>query len=167
MTQFWTFLGIVLTLIGLIALVELRPRLSVTQEPPLEKGNIIPSFAVKNDGYLQLTDVSVLAFIRNAEGPGIPTFHDATSARAFGMGPEKVLEPTQTITSRTGINFGVPASAVKEIDLGIIVYYRPWPLTFIESHQIFRFVGHPTGDVLTWYKQVPADMEAAWEESQK
>lgn len=127
----------------------------------------MPSFEIKNDGYLQLTDVSAMYVVRNAQGPGIGTIRNV-SAYVEGNGPEKVLSPTQTITSKPGINFSVPVSAVKEIDVGVIIYFRPWPLTFLKSHKIYRFVGHPTGATLTWYKQPPGDLDnGAWDNINK
>jgi hypothetical protein len=47
------------------------------------------------------------------------------------------------------------------IDLALVVYYRPWPLTMFRSRKLFRFVGRPTPDLKgTIYDKQPAgDME--------
>jgi hypothetical protein len=164
MTLFLTILGLVIGLISLITVIELFPRLSVSPEPPTEEGNIIPYFSVKNDGYLQLTDVEVACFVWNAHGKGMPNFHNIMSAKSSGAGPEKKLPPTQTLTSRCGINFILPPQAVDEIDLGIILYFRPWPLTLFRSRRVFRFKAQPTANGLNWYKQASGDLEKALDE---
>jgi hypothetical protein len=62
---FLTILSILLTTIGLVALIELFPRLSATATPPLDQGNQLASskFTVSNDGYLQVTEVMSACFL--------------------------------------------------------------------------------------------------------
>src|SRR5260370_41046274 len=58
-------LSLLLTIIGLITLIELFPRLSASATPPLDLGNQLASsrFTVTNDGYLQVTDVMSACFL--------------------------------------------------------------------------------------------------------
>src|SRR5580704_3622287 len=95
--RFLEGLGIVLTAIGLIALIELFPRLSSSATPPLDLGNQLASsrFTVTNDGYLQVTDVMSACFLWNVVEGG---FHAHGSMARVAVPPENRLRPTESYT---------------------------------------------------------------------
>jgi len=62
---FLTTAGLVLTAVGLIALIELFPRLSASANSPTNPDDPLSSskFSVANDGYVRVTDVMSACFL--------------------------------------------------------------------------------------------------------
>jgi hypothetical protein len=157
-TQLWIRLGLLLTVVGLIALIELFPRLSASATPPLDLGNQLASsrFTVRNEGYLQVTDVMSACFLwKVAEGG----FSATSSMARVVMPPENKLRPagglTVPCTSENMIGTNPPYMLnLRYADLAIVVYYRVWPFTFYRTHRLFRFVARigKNGEVV-WDKQ--------------
>jgi hypothetical protein len=52
-------------------------------------------------------------------------------------------------------------------DIAIAFYYRPWPITFLRSHRLFRFVARlgPNGEILGWDKEPASILERDFDES--
>lgn len=128
-------LSIVLTLIGLITLIELYPRLSASAKSPFNPRDRIAAFAIRNDGYFKITEVKPECFIWKATGFG--TMTNLLNSNSAGMEPVKELRPTETMTIPCGITMIGP---IKSVDIGVIARYRPWPFTFITKRKVFRFV---------------------------
>jgi len=163
--------GLVLTAIGLVALIELFPRLSATATPPTNLDRPLESsrFTITNDGYVKVTDVSSLCFLWKVT-LGSVRFQSGTVE--IVKPPEAKLSPTESMT--------VPCSSEKmrlvgspppyrqprltEGDLAIVVYYRVWPFTFYRDRRLFRFAARfgEHGEI-TWEKQPAAIMEADFE----
>ncbi len=157
-TQVWTGLGLLLTVIGLITLIELFPRLSASATSPLDLGNQLASsrFAVTNDGYFQVTDVMSACFLwKVTEG----RLHVSSSMAQVVIPPENRLRPTESLTvpcvSENMFATNPPDILnLKNADLAIAIYYRVWPFTFYRTHRLFRFVARigRNGEVI-WDKQ--------------
>jgi hypothetical protein len=145
-------------------LIELFPRLSASANAPTDQGNQLGSskFTVTNDGYLQVSDVMSACFLwRVGEGG----FHFTNSLARVVVPPESKLKPTEGYTVPcTGEHmFGTSppfALKIKNADLAIVAYYRPWPFTFLRNHRLFRFVANVSRDgEVTWEKQPAAALE--------
>lgn len=156
MTLFLTILGLVLTAVSLITLIELFPRLSVSPEPPFESQNVVPAFSIKNDGYFSVSSVEPACFISKMRSK-IINMDRSWSARNANMGTTKSLPSTQSVTVSCGMNLGLPARAIDEMDLAVVVYFRPWPFNFIRKRRIFRFVAHQGRDGLIFHRQMFTD----------
>jgi hypothetical protein len=157
-TPAWTVLGLLLTALGLITLIELFPRLSSSASPPLDLSNQLASsrFTVTNDGYLKVTDVMSSCFLWKLVEGGLTA--DSSLARVV-VPPESTLRPTEgyTVPCTSEQMFGTNAPfwfSLKSADVAIVVYYRAWPFTFYRTHRLFRFVARigRNGDVV-WDKQ--------------
>jgi hypothetical protein len=163
----WTIVGLLLTLIGLVTLIELFPRLSATGKSPTDPDNPLSSskFTVNNDGYLKLTDVMSACFIWRVDqgGKSMPVERITNTLAIVVRPPENVLMPTEGFTVPCTANPVVSAPppyiqpAINLADLAIVVYYRAWPFTFYRGHRLFRFVANigRHGEI-SWDKQ-PAD----------
>ena len=170
-TQFWTMLGLLLTAIGLVALIELFPRLSSTAASPTDPEDILGSskFTVVNDGYLRVTDVMSVCFLWKVqiERPGASAHFDSSLARIVEP-PKTKLSPTEgytipcTTEGRPIVGTSPPYAPLRvtQADLVIVSYYRAWPFTFYRDHRLFRFVAHvgKQGEI-TWEKQPAAILE--------
>jgi hypothetical protein len=167
---FLTVLGLVLTTIGLVALIELFPRLSATATPTTNLDDILGSskFTVTNDGYLKVPDVVSGCFlwdveIKNNTGSSV---HQRSDLATLVSPPATTLYPTEGFTIPcTPENRPLIASQppyppmrVTKADLAIVVYYRAWPFMFYRGRRFFRFIAHfgKQGEV-TWEKQ-PAEV---------
>lgn len=159
---FLTVLGLVLTLIGLIALVELFPRLSASPPSFTNPENVTAArFTVTNDGYLKLTDVSAACFIWEQR---------ARSGESGWWNLSLVSSPNLRGTLRPTEGFTVPCLNSPAVippavfaDLAVIVYYRPWPFTFLKTRRFYRFVSQLNNGNVTWEKQPPTLLEADFE----
>lgn len=164
--RFWTILGIALTAIGLVALIELSPRLSAAQMPPFLAKDAIPSIAISNDGYLQLTDVEAECFAAKMVLAGNNNVYGAMSGS--GSPPKKILSPAESFTiSCTGHGktfLDSPISWISHIELDAVTYYRPWPFTFLRRRKFFKFVGENDGSKINWYKQTPDGLAQEYDE---
>lgn len=163
-----TVLGLVLTAIGLVALIELFPRLSASATATTDLDDVLGSskFTITNEGYLKVTDVSPGCFLWNVTvgRPGASAQFNSGVVRV-AQPPEAKLPPTEGFTTPCGVE-GRPIVGtsppftplrINRADLAIIVYYRAWPFTFYRDHRLFRFVAHFARGAVTWEKQ-PADV---------
>ena len=143
-------------MIGLVALIELSPRLSATQEPPFLSGDQIPSVMITNDGYLKVTDVRVICFLFDVNIAG-NSFGFMMAGN--GSPAQNILEPTvsYTVSCSPGTFIRAPTQAINHVEAGIVTYYRPWPFTVLRSRKFFRFVAHNNGTTLNWFKEPPND----------
>jgi len=154
---------------GLLSLIPLFPRLFPAATPPLDLGNQLASsrFTMTNDGYLQVTDVGSACFLwRVVEGG----FHATASLARVVVPPENRLRPTESYTvpctSENMIGTSPPFMLpLRQADLAIVVYYRPWPFTLIRRHRLFRFVARISGSGnVVWDKQpTPEQMETDYD----
>lgn len=155
---FLTLLGLVLTTLGLVALVELLPRPSVSASSPFDPEYILESrFTVTNDGYLDITNVQAVCFINLAVNPTGGTLKNSVfgvSGNYLNMINGSVLRPSQSFTVPC-LDPGVLMPTIGA-DIAIVVYYRPWPFVFWHSRRFFRFVSRHTSKSVTWDKQ-PSD----------
>lgn len=175
---FLTILGLVLTAIGLVALIELFPRLSATASSPTDLNDPLTSskFAISNDGYLRVTEVTSACFLWRVEmasaGRSSPNIHFTDGLAEVAKPPESRLNPTEAFTVPcTGSQIlGSSAPYAQPIlaraDLAIVVYYRPWPFTFYRDRRMFRFVSHAgkQGEI-TWEKQPSGALEPDFDKS--
>jgi hypothetical protein len=159
MTLLLTILGLVIGAISLITLIELFPRLSASYEPPFDITNAVPAFSIKNEGYFAVNSVEPACFIWKLKSQTGLSFERAWSQGNRDMGIVDSLSPTQTTTISCGIGWQMPATTIQEFDLAVIVYFRPWPLTFIRQKKVFRFVAHQGKDGLIFHKQPPEPLE--------
>jgi hypothetical protein len=162
MTLFLTIIGLLLTALGSITVIELFPRLSASTAPSLDGPNYMESFVISNDGYLSVQHVEVDCFIWNATV--------ATNSLSFigGRGmipPAGSISPNDAYTVSCNRFLDAPSSSIESIDLGIIVHYRPWPFTFIRRRRIFRFVGKQQRQGgLNWFRQPSEPIEEAFDQ---
>src|SRR6267143_1614829 len=149
--RFVEILGLFLTALGLVSLIALSPRLSGASQSPFIAGDQIPAFEVKNDGYIQLTDVNVACYARKIK----MTVAEIEDTFTVANPPLQVLPKNDSLTLNcTGGSFMMaPASAIKSIDIAVVAYYRPWPFTFLRCRKFFRFEGRNDGTKVNWYKQ--------------
>src|SRR5437016_5180066 len=68
---------------------------------------------------------------------GMGTIADAWSEGNRDMQIVNFLSPADTATVSCGFGLNVPAATIQELDLAVIVYFRPWPLTFIRQRRVF------------------------------
>lgn len=163
-----TVLGLLLTAVSLVTLIEMLPRLSASASSPLDQGNQLASstFTVSNDGYWQVTDVMSACYLWKVEEG---SFHFTDSMARVVVPPERTLRPTEgyTVPCVTENMFAVSAPfalKIQRADLAIAVYYRPWPFTILRQHRLFRFVARVGRDgSVIWEKQPAADLEADYE----
>jgi hypothetical protein len=161
-TQVWTMLGLVVGLLSLITLLELFPRLSVSGEPPLDRNNQLGSsrFTVTNDGYIPLTDVMSACFLWKVEEGNVGYYR---SLAFIVKPPESKLDADESFTVPCAPNLAGRAGqplAITQADLAMVVYYRPWPFTFLRRHKLLRLVARigEQGDII-WERQPAAPLE--------
>ena len=178
---FLTILGLVLTAVGLIALVELFPRLSATASSPTDLNDPLTSskFTVSNDGYLRVTDVTSACFLWRVQmtsgGSSKPNVQFVNGLAEVVKPAEAKLSPTEALTvpctgqQLVGASAPYVQPALTDADLAIVVYYRAWPFTFYRDRRLFRFVARlgKRGEVI-WEKQpsgiLEADFDNTWME---
>lgn len=156
---------VILSLLGLVTLVELYPRLSASQQPPFYAEDQIPDVTVSNEGYLQVTDVRIGCFILNMK-ISENTFQD--ELMWHGSPPQKVLTATESYTVSCWSNgpaVVAPIPSISNIDLVVVTYYRPWPLTFLRFRKFFRFVGRNNGTRLYWVRQPSNGVDKEFDDS--
>jgi len=166
---FLTVLGLVLTAVGLVILIQLFPRLSATASLPTDRNDPLGSsrFTILNDGYLQVTDVKSACFLWKltfVEGPRTAEFTNKLAA--ITVPPEGALNSTEgyTVPCIPYRLIGLPASFRQPVlgraDLAIVVYYRAWPFTFYRDRRLFRFLSRIQNDgTVIWEKQPAAVLE--------
>jgi hypothetical protein len=170
-----TIVGLVLTTVGLVALIELFPRLSASANSPTNLDDPLSSskFSISNDGYMKVTDVMSACFlwkVRMAQGGRVNTFVDSGLATTVRP-PENMLKPTEAFTVPCTGNrlVGAPPPysqpVLVQADLAIVAYYRVWPFTFYRDHRLFRFVASiGKNNEIVWEKQPSNLLEADYDE---
>jgi hypothetical protein len=157
-----TIVSLLLAFLGLVTLVELSPRLSASAKNPFHPADQIASFAIRNDGYLKVTNVQPGCFIWNLTKSGKTVMRNVYSEQNGEMESADELSPAETLTVPCGIRVRAP---IESVDLGVVIYYRPWPFTIFNKRRVFRFVAKPGEDgTLNWYEQPSADLEEALDE---
>lgn len=166
---FLAVLGLVLTAIGLVTVIQLFPRLSATASLPTDKNDPLGSstFTVVNDGYLQVTDVKSACFLwKLTFVEGSRTAEFTNNLAAITVPPQSTLNSTEgyTVPCIPYRLIGLPASfrqpVLTRADLAIVVYYRAWPFTFYRDHRLFRFLSRIQNDgTVVWEKQPAAVLE--------
>ena len=145
--------GLLITLLGLVTLIELYPRLSAS----VDSSSSIPGFTVTNEGYLKVTNVVLTCFIWKAT-----TEEDVTFGPAYNIGspPGSRLNPDEGY-SITCLEHAIsPQPRFVGADLAIVASYRPWPFTFLRLRRFFRFVARPLPQGgLAWDKQPSESIE--------
>lgn len=162
-----------ITILGLLSLIQLFPRLSAAAKSPTDPDDPLTSskFTVTNDGYLKVTDVMSACFLWRVQmssgGSSKPNIQISDGLAEVVKPPEATLIPAEALTVPcTGQQF-VGASApyvqpvIAQADLAIVIYYRAWPFTFYRDRRLFRFVANigKHGEV-TWEKQPSSILEA-------
>src|SRR5256885_13887486 len=72
-----TVLSLILTAVGLVALVELKARIQVTPQPALKGSEACSApFLITNTGYLSFTAERTFCYIHHLEVPGIGTISE-------------------------------------------------------------------------------------------
>jgi hypothetical protein len=157
-------LGILIGIIGLITLIELFPLLSASQQSPFLARDQVPSVSITNDGYFWVTDVKIACFGMNVKIGGA-TVGFVMSGE--GSPPQAILKPTESYTvscSDGGILISAPTNSISQMDVGAVVYYRPWPFTFLRCRRFYRFEGRNDGVKLNWFKEPPNDTDKKFDE---
>jgi hypothetical protein len=162
----WRALLIGSTIIGLLILLQLMPRLTPNASLPTDTVDELSSsrFTITNDGDMRVTDVKATCFMWRVQyGKGVITIN---SGRYVIVSP-----PQNTLSVSEGITVpctqGAPIEStlgpqpVTQADIGIVIDYRPWPLVFLRSRRIFRFVARfdEKGNIVAWDKQPAYIME--------
>jgi hypothetical protein len=156
-------LGLLLTALGLISLIGLRPRPSVFSYLPAGNSDIMSSrFTVTNEGYLQLNDVRAICFVWKATGSRNDTFYANLSIPAYP--PDLILPPGQSFTVPCE-NKRLSNAQYKSADLAIVVSYRPWPFIFMRERKFFRFVARFDNGTAAWDSQPSAILEHDFDRS--
>src|SRR2546423_15362015 len=95
---FLTILGLVLTATGLVALIELFPRLSAAVTSTTDLDDVLGSSrsTITNDGYLKVTDVVSGCFLWDVTNsrPGA-VVHFASGVVRIAQPPQATLAPTE------------------------------------------------------------------------
>jgi hypothetical protein len=165
-------LALFLTALGLIALIELWPRPTPGASLPTNISDQLSSsrFTITNDGYLRLTDVKAACFMWKLQYGGRVTVNMPGSFSNIVSPPESILQtsegltvPCTAIAPFTYADNSVPI--LKEADLAIAFYYRPWPIPFLRCHRLFRFVArfNEKGEIVGWDKQPAKILEPDFE----
>ena len=156
---FLKMLGVLSAIVGVLTSVELFPRLSATSNPPpVSINDLAASFTVTNDSYIPLVHVKPSCFLWRVVQEGFVERNSMTT----GDGPEVKLRPSEPLTVSCGdLHRTLGGPRFVQIDIAIVVFYRPWPLTFIHSRKVMRFVGRPSIDrqSIVWDKEPPEVLE--------
>jgi hypothetical protein len=167
-TQFWTILSIVLTAIGLIALIQLRPRLSASAIPVSVVGQeLFSRFTVSNDGYVKITDVQMSCYIWKAVAQDITNNETGNNVHINDALSHPISPPSQILLPNEGYtlpcafgNIEMPTFQLKNADIAIVVYFRPWPLAWLRLRRLFRFTFNRAQDgTASWDKQPSSELE--------
>jgi hypothetical protein len=161
-------------IVGLITWIELFPRLSPGADLGGDASSALDSsrFAITNDGYFRLTDVTAACFLWRVKIGPQKLNNNFVANIAPREGILKVSE-AMTVPCSTPRHFQIVGPSgpmgLTQADLGIVIYYRPWPLTIWRLHRMFRFVARfdDKGKIIAWDRQPAGDMEADFEEAVK
>lgn len=142
----------------LISLIPLFPSLTAEWVPPYKRTDLVPTFAVTNDGFLPLTDVILACYIRKFT----ETSHKSNIGDLFvtPIGRQPSLDRNVPVTVPCGMSIIFSPSQVESMDIGILVRFHtwPWPFTYLKKQRVFRFVGTNDGEKLVWRGQPPNEM---------
>jgi hypothetical protein len=159
-------LGLLLTALGLIALIELFPRLSASPSSQIDQ--LTPVFNVSNDGYLRVTDVKSACFLWHVATTSRNTAESSLSQDTSP--PNNILAPAERFPVPCRLRMVTMFESNPRftlVDLAIVVYYRPWPFTMFRMHKLIRFAARPgpNGSTPAW-DQLPASaLEKDFEKS--
>ncbi len=159
-------LGSVLTALLILALIGLAPRLSASQEFTYRAQDPVPLIVIANEGYVPLYDAKVVCFITD-------TIYGTNNSIEFaivgnGSPTKKILKPNHHYKapfSRGSVLVNMASSNISHTEIGVAIYYRPWPFTFLNRRKVFRFVGHNDGKILQWSRQSPSQMEMKFDKA--
>lgn len=111
------------------------------------------AFIISNDGYINLVDIDTACYMREMQVSG-STFRNSFYS---GYNPRELeLKPDESFTVGCGaVMQNVPLQEIKQIDLGVVMSYRPWlwPFSYIKRVKVFRFIGRPGSSTIKWFKQ--------------
>jgi hypothetical protein len=167
----WIY-GFVTFFLASLALIAFLPRLSVSAALPSDPNEQLASstFTVLNDGHVPVTDVKSACYLWKVQGEnGVhSTANIQGNVGRVVIPPASILRPTEGYTvpcTSEKMFYFSPPLIVKHADIAIIVYYRPWPFTFLRSHRLYRFVArmNPQGQITSWDKQPAAQLEPDFE----
>jgi hypothetical protein len=142
------------------------PRLTPNASLPTDTEDELSSsrFTITNDGYMRITDVKATCFMWRVQyGKAVITINDGMYV--IVSPPQHTLSVSEgfTIPCTQGapIESTLGPQPVTQADIGIVIYYRPWPLVFLRSRRIFRFVARfdERGHIVAWDKQPAYTME--------
>jgi hypothetical protein len=167
-SRFITVAGLVLAVlslvISLVALIALRPHLSASASPPSDSNDLLDSrFTASNDGYLKVTNVRAICYVSTSVFPPGPALTSFVSG-VIQANLSETLGPADGFTVPcTDPHVHIPSQSA---DLTIVVYYRPWPFTFVHSRRFFRFVSRRTADnSVAWDRQASLPIETEFDKS--
>jgi len=148
-----TILGLILSVLGLVGLVELRPQLSVTPQEQLDRKHPFSApFRITNTGYLSIDIPKIYFYVDELEDEhanrmtrstmNVPTWNGTTLERG----------ESQTII---GPIYESPF-LIKKVEIAIVVNHRGWGMPYWTFRRYFRFQGIQSGDNWQWAPQ-PTD----------
>ncbi len=148
-----TVLGLVLTALGLAGLIELRPQIAVTPEPPLTQGQpfSVP-FRIENTGYFPFFISRVFMYAVDVKRSRTTIKEGTTTLPDWNC---FVLDRAESNTIVTKFANFMPDTA----DIVLVVDYRPLKSFPFDSRRYFRFVG-AHGDNWQWLKEQSADIQS-------
>jgi hypothetical protein len=157
-------LALFLTALGLTALIELWPRPTPGASLPTDPNDQLSSsrFTVTNDGYMRLADAKAACFMWKVKYGGRVITNMQNNFSEIVSPPESILQTNEGLTVPCTIpGEFTPNIVLKEADLAIAFYYRPWPIPFLRCHRLFRFVArfNEKGEIVGWDKQPAAILE--------
>jgi len=119
-------------------------------------------FTISNDGYLDITHVQAGCYIKSAVvNKGI---HIEETLGNDNLPTESTLIPAERYTVPCAIAINIATAKIDQADLAIVVYFRPWPLTFLRRHRLFRFVARAgENGQLIWEPQPSAELEPSFD----
>ena len=151
-----TILGILLTVVGLIAL---RPQLTVSTSDGIEKSQpfSVP-FKVTNTGLLAVKEVKIYCYVRALKVGTFTADRNLVGDKGWGAA-ELERGESKTIICRFVKGDVVPKSA----DIAIVVDYHAFGIPFKKLRRFFRFVGeHENG--WQWLAQPSEEIRAEVDE---
>lgn len=154
---------ILLTSVGLLGLVALRPQLSAAPLEALEKSQAFSvPFVITNVGLLPIQHVVINCYIRRLLAPGV----EVSGEHGVLMGnPDWRFSELGRGESKTLVcPFLISARPPKTADLSFIVEYEAAGVPFHRFRTVFRFVGQD-GDTWAWLPQPSSDIRMEIDET--
>lgn len=153
----WKVFGIVVLAVGFLAtILNLSPKLSVSQSPSLDSSDLFSTpFTVFNDGYFPLWNIKYLTTLNRVDSEGYKT----TILRIAIGDPKKVMIPY--LSSGDAATFIVPLrntflkfGAITSADIEIAIIYQPFPF-FWHKKKSFRFISMKSQDGRLTFFRMP------------